>query len=110
MDLSENAAHILIVDDDQRIRDRLAQYLFENGFRVTTANDATCACASMRGLTFDLILLDVMMPGESGLDLARDLKTLSNVPICMLTTRAEAEHRVEDLEIGDFILRRNVRE
>jgi hypothetical protein len=51
MDLSDNAAHILIVDDDQRIRDRLAQYLFENGFRVTTANDATCARASMRGLT-----------------------------------------------------------
>ena len=88
MDLSDNAAHILIVDDDQRIRDRLAQYLFENGFRVTTANDATCARASMRGLTFDLVLLDVMMPGESGLDLARDLKTISNVPICMLTARA----------------------
>ena len=105
MDLSDNAAHILIVDDDQRIRDRLAQYLFENGFRVTTANDATCARASMRGLTFDLVLLDVMMPGESGLDLARDLKTISNVPICMLTARAEAEHRVEGLEIGvdDFV-------
>ena len=105
MDLSDNAAHILIVDDDQRIRDRLAQYLFENGFRVTTANDATCARASMRGLTFDLVLLDVMMPGESGLDLARDLKTISNVPICMLTARAEAEHRVEGLELGvdDFV-------
>ncbi len=105
MDLSDNAAHILIVDDDQRIRDQLAQYLFENGFRVTTANDATCARASMRGLTFDLVLLDVMMPGESGLDLARDLKTISNVPICMLTARAEAEHRVEGLEIGvdDFV-------
>lgn len=103
MDLSDNAAHILIVDDDRRIRDRLAQYLFENGFRVTTANDATCARASMRGLAFDLVLLDVMMPGESGLDLA--LKTISNVSICLLTARAEAEHRVEGLEIGvdDFV-------
>jgi hypothetical protein len=65
MDLSDNAAHILIVDDDKRIRDRLAQYLFENCFRVTAANDATCARASMRGLTFDLVLLDVMMPGKA---------------------------------------------
>ena len=105
MDLSDNAAHILIVDDDQRIRDRLARYLFENGFRVTTAHDATCARASMRGLAFDLVLLDVMMPGESGLDLARDLKAISNIPICLLTARAEPEHRVEGLEIGvdDFV-------
>jgi len=105
MDLSDNAAHILIVDDDQRIRERLARYLFENGFRVTTAHDATCARASMRGLAFDLVLLDVMMPGESGLDLARDLKAISNIPICLLTARAEPEHRVEGLEIGvdDFV-------
>ena len=59
----------------------------------------------MRGLAFDLVLLDVMMPGESGLDLARDLKVISNVPICMLTARAEPEHRIEGLEIGvdDFV-------
>jgi two-component system phosphate regulon response regulator OmpR len=59
----------------------------------------------MRSLTFDLVLLDVMMPGESGLDLARDLKTISNIPICMLTARAEPEHRVEGLELGvdDFV-------
>lgn len=105
MDLSDNAAHILIIDDDKRIRDQLAQYLSESGFRVTTANDASCARASMRSLTFDLVLLDVMMPGESGLDLARDLKTISNIPICMLTARAEPEHRVEGLELGvdDFV-------
>jgi two-component system, OmpR family, phosphate regulon response regulator OmpR len=105
MDLSDNAAHILIVDDDQGIRDHLARYLLENGFRVTTANDAACARASMRGLAFDLVILDVMMPGESGLDLGRDLKTISNIPICMLTTRAEPEHRIEGLEIGvdDFV-------
>jgi two-component system, OmpR family, phosphate regulon response regulator OmpR len=98
--LADNAAHILIVDDDQRIRDLLARYLFENGFRVTTATDATSARASMRGLAFDVVILDVMMPGESGLELARDLKAISNIPICMLTARAEPEQRIEGLEIG----------
>ena len=66
--------HLLVVDDDQRIRDLLARYLCEHGFRVTTAEDAAAARASMRGMAFDLIVLDLMMPGESGLDLARDLK------------------------------------
>jgi two-component system phosphate regulon response regulator OmpR len=82
--LPDDAPHILVVDDDQKIRDLLARYLFENGFRVTTAADAATARASMRGLAFDLILLDVMMPGESGLSLAQDL----------------TEHRIEGLEIG----------
>jgi len=98
--LPDNAAHILVVEDDQRIRDQLARYLFENGFRVSTAPDAETARASMRGLAFDLVILDVMMPGENGLDLARDLKSISSIPICMLTARAEPEHRIEGLEIG----------
>jgi two-component system phosphate regulon response regulator OmpR len=98
--LPDNAAHILVVDDDQRIRERLARYLMENGFRVTTAHDAVSARAAMRGLAFDVVILDVMMPGESGLELARDLKAISNVPICMLTARAEPEDRIEGLEIG----------
>lgn len=98
--LSDNAAHILVVDDDQRIRDLLARYLFESGFRVSTAADAEAARASMRGLSFDVVILDVMMPGENGLDLARDLKSISNVPVCMLTARAEPEQRIEGLEIG----------
>jgi two-component system phosphate regulon response regulator OmpR len=98
--LPDNAAHILVVDDDQRIRDSLARYLFKNGFRVTTACDATTARATMSGLAFDVVILDVMMPGENGLELARDLKGTSNVPICMLTARAEAEERIEGLEIG----------
>ena len=85
--LPDNAAHILVVDDDQRIRDLLARYLFEQGFRVTTATDATSARAAMRGLAFDVVILDVMMPGESGLELARDLKSISSIPICMLTAR-----------------------
>jgi two-component system phosphate regulon response regulator OmpR len=105
--LFDDAPHILVVDDDQRIRDLLARYLFENGFRVTTASDAQGARSSMRGLAFDIIILDVMMPGENGLDLARDLKAISTVPICMLTARAEAEQRIEGLEIGvdDYVVK-----
>ena len=103
--LPDNAAHILVVDDDQPIRDLLARYLFENGFRVTTAPDAATARATMAGLVFDVVILDVMMPGENGIELARDLKSTSNVPICMLTARAEPEERIEGLEIGvdDYI-------
>jgi two-component system, OmpR family, phosphate regulon response regulator OmpR len=98
--LPDNAPHVLVVDDDQRIRDLLGRYLLENGFRVTTASDSATARASMRGLSFDLVILDRMMPGESGLELARDLKTISPVPICMLTAKAEPEDRVEGLEAG----------
>jgi two-component system phosphate regulon response regulator OmpR len=103
--LPDNAPHILVIDDDQKIRDLLARYLFEQGFRVTTAADAECARASLRGLAFDVILLDVMMPGESGLDLAREIKKTLDIPICMLTARVEAEQRIEGLEIGvdDYI-------
>lgn len=98
--LPDNAPHVLVVDDDQKIRDLLARYLVEHGFRVTTAADAESARSGMRGLEFDVILLDVMMPGESGLDLARELKATRPVPICMLTARAEPEHRIEGLEAG----------
>src|SRR5688500_3168562 len=103
--LPDNAAHILVVDDDQRIREKLAQYLFQNGFRVSTAEDAATARATMAGLVFDLVILDVMMPGENGIELARALKSASNVPICMLTARAEPEERIQGLEIGvdDYI-------
>jgi two-component system phosphate regulon response regulator OmpR len=106
--LPDNAAHILIVDDDRGIRDLLARYLLEKGgFRVSTATDAASARAAMRGLAFDVVILDVMMPGESGLDLARDLKSISNIPICMLTARAEPEQRIEGLEAGvdDYIVK-----
>jgi two-component system phosphate regulon response regulator OmpR len=98
--LPDNAPHVLVVDDDQRIRDLLGRYLFENGVRVTTASDSATARASMRGLSFDLVILDCMMPGEGGLELARALKTISPVPICMLTAKAEPEDRVEGLEAG----------
>ena len=103
--LPDNAPHVLIVDDDLRIRDLLSRYLSENGFRVTPASDAAAARAAMRGLAFDLVILDVMMPGEDGISLARDLKRISTVPICMLTARAETGDRIEGLEAGvdDYI-------
>lgn len=98
--LSDNAPHVLVVDDDQKIRDLLRRYLNEHGFRVTPAADAAAARAAMRGLAFDIILLDVMMPGENGLDLARDLKSSLSVPILMLTARSEPEDRIAGLEAG----------
>ena len=96
----DNAPHILVVDDDSRIRDLLARYLQDNGFRVTTAVDAASARACMRSLAFDLLILDVMMPHESGLEFARSLRNESRVPILMLTARAEPEQRIEGLETG----------
>lgn len=75
--LPDDAAHILVVDDDKRICDLLGQYLRDNGFRVTTAENAAAARASMRGLAYDLVILDVMMPGESGLSLAKSLRESS---------------------------------
>jgi two-component system phosphate regulon response regulator OmpR len=96
----DNAPHILVVDDDSRIRDLLARYLQDNGFRVTTAIDAASARACMRSLAFDLLILDWMMPQESGIDFARSLRTESQVPILMLTARAEPDQRIAGLETG----------
>jgi two-component system phosphate regulon response regulator OmpR len=103
--LPDNAPHVLVVDDDVRILSLLGRYLMEHGFRVSQAPDAATARAHMRGLTFELVVLDVMMPGEDGLSLARSLKADFDVPICMLTARAEAADRIVGLEIGvdDYI-------
>jgi len=98
--LPDNAPHILVVDDDQRIRDLLGRFLAENGYRVSTAEDTTMARASLRGLSFDLIILDIMMPGETGISLAEELRHGSQVPILMLTARTEPEDRIAGLEIG----------
>ncbi len=98
--VADDAPHVLVVDDDQRIRDLLGRYLRDNGYRVTTAEDAAIARSSMRNLAFDLMILDVMMPGEDGLSLARDLRSSSDIPILMLTARADAEDRVSGLEAG----------
>ncbi|MEQ9143653.1 MAG: response regulator transcription factor [Parvibaculaceae bacterium] len=96
----ENTPHILVVDDDRRIRELLKKYLSDNGYRVSTAEDAQEARARLESLAFDLLVLDVMMPGESGLDLTRSLRASSNVPILLLTARSETEHRIEGLEGG----------
>ncbi len=98
--LPDNAPHVLVVDDDKRIRRLLARFLLENGFRVSMANDARSARSMMQGLTFDILVLDVMMPGESGYDFARWLRAEREVPILMLTARAEPEERIKGLEIG----------
>jgi len=92
--------HILVVDDDRRLRDLLRRYLTDNGYLVTTAENAADARARLSGLAFDLLVVDVMMPGESGLSLTRALRAESAVPILLLTAMGEAEDRVAGLECG----------
>src|SRR6266571_3218225 len=98
--VADDAPHLLVVDDDRRIRDLLSRFLLAEGYRVTTAETAADARAKLEGLRFDLLILDVMMPGETGFNLAHDLRTSSNVPIIMLTARVEAQSRIEGLAIG----------
>ncbi len=97
---SDDAPHLLIVDDDTRIRDLLKRYLMEQGFRVTVAGDAAEARRKLAGLSFDLLILDVMMPGESGLSLTQSLYQDKTVPVILLTARAEADSRIAGLEAG----------
>jgi two-component system, OmpR family, phosphate regulon response regulator OmpR len=103
--LPDDASHVLLVDDDQRIRELLAGYLHNHGFRVSSAGDTASARSAMRGLSFDVLILDVMLPDGSGIDLARELRRESKVPILMLTALAEKEDRVAGLEAGvdDYI-------
>ncbi len=96
----DDAPHLLVVDDDRRIRDLLSRYLHAEGYRVTTADNAADARAKLAGLKFDLLILDVMMPGESGFELAKSIRSVSAVPILMLTARDEKESRIAGLEIG----------
>jgi DNA-binding response OmpR family regulator len=98
--LADDAPHLLVVDDDRRIRDLLSRFLLSEGYRVTTAESAAMARAKLEGLRFDLLILDVMMPGETGFEFARTLRASSTVPILMLTARGEAESRIEGLELG----------
>jgi len=98
--LADDAPHLLVVDDDRRIRDLLSRFLASEGYRVTTADNAADARAKLAGLRFDLLVLDVMMPGESGFDFAQSLRGTSNVPILMLTARDAAESRIKGLEMG----------
>ena len=97
---ADDAPHLLLVDDDRRIRDLLSRFLSSEGYRVTTAMSAKDARAKLLGLHFDMLILDVMMPGETGFELARFIRTSSSVPIIMLTARHEPESRIEGLQIG----------
>ena len=97
---ADDAPHLLLVDDDRRIRDLLSRFLVNEGYRVTTAISAVDARAKLISLDFDLLILDVMMPGETGFELARALRQSSSVPIIMLTARHEAESRIEGLQAG----------
>jgi two-component system phosphate regulon response regulator OmpR len=92
--------HILVVDDDGRLRSLLHKYLTENGFRVTAAADAADARGKMQSIAFDLVVLDLMMPGEHGIDFAQSLRVTNSVPILMLTAMGESDDRISGLEAG----------
>jgi len=94
------AAHLLIVDDDERIRVLLQKFLVRSGFLVTAARDAAHARRILSGLEFDMIVLDVMMPGEDGVSLCRDLRSRLGTPILLLTAKSETSERINGLEAG----------
>ena len=98
--MSDLPAHLLIVDDDERIRGLLQKFLIRSGYLVSAARDAAQARRLLAGLEFDMIVLDVMMPGEDGIALTRDLRRASAVPILLLTARGESANRIEGLEAG----------
>jgi len=97
---ADDAPHLLIVDDDRRIRDLLSRFLSTEGYRISTADSAAMARSKLANLSFDLLILDVMMPGETGFEFARDIRQTSTVPILMLTARDGAESRITGLELG----------
>ena len=98
--MNTDDAHLLIVDDDERIRGLLQKFLMRNGFLVSGAKDAAHARRVLSGLEFDLIVLDVMMPGEDGLTLCRDLRSQMTTPILLLTAKGETDDRITGLEAG----------
>ena len=99
--MSKKIYHILVVDDDDRIRDLVKQYLEENNFLVTTAKDSQEAKKKINIIKFDILILDIMMPGQSGLSLTKDIKkNNSNTPIILLTAKDDAKDRVKGLEFG----------
>lgn len=103
--MQDEDAHLLIVDDDERIRTLLQKFLIRNGFWVSAAKDAAQARRLLGGLDFDLIVLDVMMPGEDGIALTKSLRETRETPILLLTAKGEASDRIEGLEAGadDYI-------
>ena len=100
MQFATETPHVLVVDDDDRLRALLVKYLSENGFMVSAAPDAANARVRLVGIEFDAIILDLMMPGESGLDFAEDLRRSNSVPILMLTAMNEPDDRIDGLERG----------
>ena len=92
--------HILVVDDDDRIRELVKEYLNDNGFAVSTGNNAEEAKIKLGYFKFDLIVLDVMMPGQNGFELTKEIKKNSNIPIILLTAKGEVENRIQGLELG----------
>jgi two-component system, OmpR family, phosphate regulon response regulator OmpR len=100
-------AHVLVVDDDARLRDLLQRYLVNNGYLVTVAADAEEAKDRLRNLAFDLAVLDVMLPGQSGVELTEELRRDGELPILLLTARGEPEDRIGGLEAGadDYLVK-----
>src|ERR1700753_734100 len=92
------APHLLVVDDDERLRELLQRFLTSSGYRVSVAADAADARALMKSMAFDLLIVVVMMPGESGLELTRSIRGHSQTPILMLTARGETDDRIAGLE------------
>ena len=103
--MENNKLHILIVDDDDRIRNLLKDYLFENSYLVSSAENAVEAKKKLEYIKFDLIILDIMMPGQNGYELTKEIKKSSKIPIILLTAKGEVESRIKGLELGanDYI-------
>ena len=98
--MNKNIFHILVVDDDDRIRELIKQYLEENNFLVTSAKDALDARKKLEIVKFDILILDIMMPGESGLSLTKEVKKKGSTPIILLTAKGETQDRIKGLELG----------
>ena len=98
--MENNKNHILIVDDDDRIRNLLKDYLTENKYIISTAEDSVEAKEKLKIIKFDIIILDVMMPGQNGYELTKEIKKGSKVPIILLTAKGEVENRIKGLELG----------
>ena len=103
--MNKNLFHLLMVDDDDKIRELVKQYLEENNFLVTTARDAIDAKQKLKIIKFDLLIFDIMMPGESGLSLTKETKKNISTPIILLTAKGETRDRIRGLELGadDYI-------
>ena len=103
--MENNKIHILVVDDDNRIRSLLKEYLNENDYIVSTSKDAEDAKIKITHFKFDLLVLDVMMPGQNGYDLTKEIKKNISIPIILLTAKGEVENRIKGLELGadDYI-------